>query len=568
MQLDFTQVKNGPRLLGDVDQLRTDLDTRPIGYAQTVAVAVAKPLTTVVLRRTPTADPVTVVVNSLAYAEGESFTVDRSTRILTWTDADLTITRDVAESVAVCFKTADREDAPLIDGHLSFVERQGRSFTLKTESASKNWDGTLEYSTDRETWTMWTGTEVSSSNDGKLYLRGRGNTRITGKSETTCAFVLTQSLQIDARGNAETLLDYATVLNGDHPAMAEYCFSGLFAQNTSLVTPPALPATTMVKSCYQSMFKGCIALTNAPALATTTLASYCYTSMFYGCPYLISAPAFPATTQASSCYTSMFKGCTSLASAPALPATTLVYYCYSGMFKGCTSLVATPSLQATTLADGCYYSMFNGCTALTSAPALPATELAVDCYKEMFKGCTSLTSTPALPATELVEGCYSDMFYDCTSLVTPPMLPATTLADYCYGGMFYDCTALETVPELPATTLFYASYQNMFRGCTTLTTPPTNLSATTLAIGCYGGMFNGCTNMSGVIHCPASVADNYYRLDVYGDVPSTVTVVYDLGSDDGGASEPSGGDVPTQQSEHIAQEGSSTFYDWEKGSRP
>lgn len=117
--VDFAQIKHGKHLLDDVGRLRTDLDAQPIDYVQ--AEVMSSVLTDVLLKRTPTADPVTMVVNGLVYTEGRDFTVDRATRLLTWTATDLTITRDVAESVTVCFKTADREDAPLVDGYLSFV---------------------------------------------------------------------------------------------------------------------------------------------------------------------------------------------------------------------------------------------------------------------------------------------------------------------------------------------------------------------------------------------------------------------------------------------------------------
>ena len=61
--------------------------------------------------------------------------------------------------------------------YLSFIGNE--DFTLKTNNTTKNWDGTLEYSTDKSTWNTWNGTEIFSSGNA-LYLRGTGNTRITG----------------------------------------------------------------------------------------------------------------------------------------------------------------------------------------------------------------------------------------------------------------------------------------------------------------------------------------------------------------------------------------------------
>ena len=266
------------------------------------------------------------------------------------------------------------------------------SFTLAVNDTTKHWDGTLEYSTDTSTWSTWDGattlSSATSESDNVLYLRGTGNTVITGNNNSY-KWVLTGS-DIACTGNIENLLDYATVESGNHPTMANYC--------------------------YRYMFRDCTSLTRAPALSATTLSTYCYSNMFQGCTSLTQAPALPATTLADDCYNDMFYGCTSLTQAPALPATTLKNYCYQSMFRACTSLTQAPALPATTLADYCYNDMFYSCTGLTQAPALPATTLKNYCYQGMFYGCTSLTQAPALPATKLKNYCYRYMFQNCTSL--------------------------------------------------------------------------------------------------------------------------------------------------------
>ena len=275
------------------------------------------------------------------------------------------------------------------------------SFTLAAETATKYWAGTLEYFASDRTWTTWDGTtplsSVNSNDEYVLYLRGTGNTALSYHDETEDIYTgwAINGTDVRCNGNIETLLDYATVETGQHPAMANFCFS--------------------------SLFSGCAALTQAPSLPATTLAVGCYSGMFVNCTSLIQAPDLPATTLAERCYFLMFQNCTGLIKAPVLPATTLVVGCYGGMFYGCTSLTQIPALPATTLANQCYYGMFLGCTGLTQAPALPATTLANQCYYEMFQGCTALTQAPALPATTLAEECYAMMFLGCTSLKLCPV---------------------------------------------------------------------------------------------------------------------------------------------------
>ena len=302
-------------------------------------------------------------------------------------------TGDTATIVADDFPDVIRERLqviPPLPAYLTFSSPN--SFTLAVNDATKHWDGTLEYSTNTSTWSTWDGTTTLSSatsgSNNVLYLRGTGNTVITGNA-SNYKWVLTGS-DISCIGNIENLLDYATVEAGNHPTMAKYCYYAMFYHCTSLTQAPALPATTLTSSCYHSMFDGCTSLTQAPALPSTTLASNCYYNMFQNCTSLTQAPALPATTLASNCYQGMFYGCTSLTQAPALPATTLANTCYARMFQGCTSLTQAPELPATTLENYCYINMFYNCTGLTQTPALPATTLADYCYQNMFAGCTKI----------------------------------------------------------------------------------------------------------------------------------------------------------------------------------
>ena len=314
------------------------------------------------------------------------------------------------------------KNAELTEPYLTFSSPS--SFTLKVNDATKHWDGTLEYSTDASAWSTWDGTTTLSSanNNGEhvLYLRGTGNTKITGNN-LNYHWVLTGS-DIACIGNIENLLDYATVKSGAHPTMESYC--------------------------YYQMFSGCTGLTQAPDLPDTTLASYCYSDMFHGCTGLTQAPALPATTLVRYCYYGMFQGCTSLTQAPALPATTLAKHCYQYMFQGCTSLTKAPALPATTLADECYYYMFYKCTSLTQASALPATTLASYCYYRMFSGCTSLTQASALPATTLADNCYYRMFYKCASLKLSATQTGEYTVAYCIPSSGTGTTATDALTDM------------------------------------------------------------------------------------------------------------------------
>ena len=238
-------------------------------------------------------------------------------------------------------------------------------FTLKVSDETKHWDGTLEYFASNEIWTIWDGSTLSAVYNGSeyvLYLRGIGNSVITGNS-----FIFNWNLDgvnIKCIGNIENLLDYATVESGNHPNMADYCYNAMFNGSASLIQAPTLPATTLTKSCYGYMFIGCTSLTEAPALPAITLAERCYLSMFKNCTSLVKIPVLPATELAYDCYGFMFDGCASLTKIPALPATTLAEDCYAFMFNGCASLKLSTTKTDEYIQEYRIPSSGNGVTAI------------------------------------------------------------------------------------------------------------------------------------------------------------------------------------------------------------
>lgn len=193
--------------------------------------------------------------------------------------------------------------------------RSPYTFTLSV--ATPGWNGTVEYSTDTETWTTWDGSQVSaalsSAGDDAgyyaLYLRGTGNTIIVGVATPNATGFTMNGMSIRCIGSIETLLDYATVEAGGHPSMGEQCFRDLFTGCSALVTAPDLPATLLAQGCYYKMFADCAGLVTAPELPALTLPGNCYWYMFRNCTSLIFLPRILATESGSFACTAMFANC-------------------------------------------------------------------------------------------------------------------------------------------------------------------------------------------------------------------------------------------------------------------
>lgn len=332
-------------------------------------------------------------------------------------------------------------------------------------------DGKLEYSVDNVNWHdihCQERTYVKSKN-GKLYLRGKGNTYCNGieieEGGDRIFYDCKIGTKIKLSGNILSLLDYGMVEIGEEPIMGEEAFADVFWYcPVEDATELYLPSKVLTKRCYAGMFAN---------------------------SGIVYPPKLPATVLAEKCYSVMFDECDKLIEAPELPAKTLAKGCYFAMFEGCGSLTEAPNLPATNLAPECYYQMFRGCFGLVTAPQLPATVLAEKCYMGMFINCRSLIFPPALDATVLAINCYSNMFMDCDHLIAAPKLPATTLEGACYSGMFAFCFELKEAPELPAKKLERFCYADMFEQCLSLT-KPAKIYAEELAEGCCHMMFTTC----------------------------------------------------------------------------
>ena len=115
-------------------------------------------------------------------------------------------------------------------GYTDCITFTGESSDFTLKAAYKEWDGTVEYSTDHNTWTVWDGTAISSV-DKKLYLRGSGNT----KFYTSNGVQLRLSARATCSGNIQTLLEYS---NPPTSIPVTYCYAYMFDSCTNLTQAP------------------------------------------------------------------------------------------------------------------------------------------------------------------------------------------------------------------------------------------------------------------------------------------------------------------------------------------
>ena len=249
------------------------------------------------------------VTGSGIYAIGETATLTAvptyKGKFVSWSDGNTERTRtiEITEDLPYLFEYEHTAIFEEVHG-ICFINESDNTNVLSVT----NTDKVLQYSIDNVNWNnIANNTTTSIEFNNNVIIKGT-NTSLDGVNFKNSELTLIE-------GNIMTLLhgDNITTIGNVFPEGSVNTFKGLFKDNINLVdiSKLELPETT-VEGCYSEMFQGCSSLVTAPALSATTLAESCYSSMFKGCSSLEKAPELPATELASSCYNSMFQGCSKL----------------------------------------------------------------------------------------------------------------------------------------------------------------------------------------------------------------------------------------------------------------
>lgn len=116
-----------------------------------------------------------------------------------------------------------------------------------------------------------------------------------GMVNSTCAYMF---YGCESLTNASVQLT-GDVLGDGSNSMGH--FEGMFAECTSLITPPELPFTALKPYCYSYMFQHCTSLAAAPELNAEMPSEGCYQYMFDGCSSLWQIKCLLAHRQAPYC---------------------------------------------------------------------------------------------------------------------------------------------------------------------------------------------------------------------------------------------------------------------------
>ena len=269
-----------------------------------------------------------------------------------------------------------RKPAP---NYFYFEDRSGaaNSISIAKTGDQAEWLS-LEYSTDKETWTSWDFSQsIPLAANGRVYLRGN-NTRFSVSGSNYHNFSSTGnayaggSVRSLFNKNVPQIIDSSTTMFGfmfngmttlvgvdtNLFAGVNYGSSGSWRDTTnmfyrtfsgcsSLVTPPDLSGLGYAKGgTFRETFNQCTSLTTAAAMNVTdidTSATNHFRSAYFQCYALVDASPMQVSFATASQYT--------------------LYQ----TFMGSNNLVTPPDLTSiTTLGNQSLYRAFYGCTSLTS----------------------------------------------------------------------------------------------------------------------------------------------------------------------------------------------------------
>ena len=204
-------------------------------------------------------------------------------------------------------------------------------FTLNTANLSKNWDGTVYYSYDHNSWNEWDGSLLRAVR-GKLYIRGINNTRMNGTLTGNYTFEL-NGTNIMAYGNIENLFDYVKVLNNQSIPFYHNAMANLFNGQIALVRAPDFGTSPLVRQPDD-----------------TSVSGMCE-GIYYGSG-IIDCPKIPTPAVDVKTFRSAFAFCSRLRSLPELLPTAIETNSYEYMFDSC------PNIKMSTTRTGIYQNEY------------------------------------------------------------------------------------------------------------------------------------------------------------------------------------------------------------------
>lgn len=445
------------------------------------------------------------------------------------------------------------EDEPIPSDSIVFCAQQ--PFTLHVGNRTKNWNGTLQYSTDHSTWTTWDGTTTLSAVQSgylyKLWLKGSSNTYLTGANSTYIHTMRNSSDRHFVITNTGTNIvkckgDLSRLLNSSATSTStNYSFAHLFYDNRYLDFDVTLPTLNGASGVFFGMFRGCSSLTKAPNLTfTAAVGNYACGDMFRDCISLKNLPTITVTTKTIGTYgfAYMFQNCISLTETIPLQEYTVGQYGCQYMYYNCTSLTTIDLSNITTSSTYALQYMCAGCANLTTITGLPSAALHSYALFHTFDGCYALTSIPSnitLTSQYTATYTFAYMFGYCQSLQTITNLTiqvesgSGTKGTYTCQAMFY-YSGLTDASGIHFDTSIYSGYalQSAFSSCFYLITPPTLPSVTTDATlgtvpsNCCNAMFHSCSSLTTAVF-PQNVktlsGSSYYQM--YYNCTSLVNII-------------------------------------------
>lgn len=256
--------------------------------------------------------------------------------------------------------------------YLCFTDVSGAANTLSLTRTGDAPVVSLEYSTDKVNWNIWTAENdvrtLTIPANGKVWLRG-DNTAFGYPTQATNRNVFSSTGDVNASGNIMTLLDKT----GASLTAGQYAFFYLFYNWKKLKTAPSFPATNVGQHAYHGTFQS---------------------------SGITISPDLPATALDVSSYYDMFANCTSLTTGSHISYSNRIpNQAFREMYYGCTALTTVYELNSTEIGDHSCNSMFRNTALTTGLDLRKVTSIGANAINNMYADCPNITTVYAPTVT-------------------------------------------------------------------------------------------------------------------------------------------------------------------------
>ena len=288
--IDILQVKGGQDLLNSIEELQ-DLGDQVYYSVQETFTATAGQ-TTFTLDKVPNTRPIALGVNGLDYYENVSFTANRASKTVTWTDASYTLEAGDVVSVTYYINSSELTGygvefrvQELASGNLKIIV-DGTEYVLTTDSAAANLEAAIARKADASVLDNYA---LKSEIPGAATDSARGTVKLYSSTGNNADGAMTQSAVTTALSSKADTSDLPGGADNTTAGIVKL-YNAVGSETDGAVTPGAVNTALSSKANSSDVPTKTSDLTNDSGFITSTSLPVNISELINDAGYISSVP--------------------------------------------------------------------------------------------------------------------------------------------------------------------------------------------------------------------------------------------------------------------------------------